>query len=188
MMNKAEKGIGVLIAEVGGNSSGVWDVNQPRPRRRDGYVPRLVWKGGSLAKELVLTGRLEGVADVLNGRGKLRVGPEDGHDIETTALFEQVITLEEVESGQCEPPLLLGVDRLGGLSMATGLHLDEDESVALSRDQVNLPKRSPVPAHQEPEPLTAQAVRSLALAAIAEQTSQQGAKDAVHNDPTPQFG
>src|SRR5215204_2236536 len=106
-----------------------------------------------LSEHLTASDRLEGVADVLDGRGAAVVGPDEGDDVEPDPLaLEEVVLLEEPERRQGEPPLLEG-HRLGGLALPPGLHLDEDEDVAVARDQVDLALRRAVAADEDPQAL-----------------------------------
>src|SRR4051812_9991899 len=94
--------------------------------------PRLDWPdraaavGAFLAEHLPPADRLEGVADVLDLGAAAVLGPDDGDDIEAAALLEQAMAFEEVEGGQCQPPLLLRRDSLRRRAPAPGFHLDED--------------------------------------------------------------
>ena len=67
----------------------------------------------------------------------LVVGPDDRHDIEATPHFEHVVSAHELHRNVCQPPLFLRGDSLGGHALPPGLHLDENQRVAITRDQVD---------------------------------------------------
>src|SRR5690348_17097282 len=124
----------------------------------------MVWRNGEvLSEELSPPARLEGVADVFDDGLAAVVGPDDRDDVEAGAPIEEVVFLEELEGGEGEPALLLGSDGLGGGPRAAGLDLDEDDRVAVARDQVDLAERGPVPAHEDAEAPPAQPAGRLAL-------------------------
>ena len=65
--------------------------------------------------------------------------PDDRDDVKATALLgASVCFLEELEGGEGEPSLFLGGNRLGGLPEAARLDLNEDDRVAVTRNQVDL--------------------------------------------------
>src|SRR5262249_33981500 len=58
-----------------------------------------------------------------------------------------------------------------------------DDGVAVARDQINLPPRRTVAAHENAQPLAPQPAGSLALAAIAQNTPPESADEAIHRKP-----
>ena len=90
------------------------------------------------------------------------------------------MAFEEMEGGAGEPPLLFQGDGLGGFSGSAGLHLDEDDAISVSGDEVDLAERRPIASGEDPESLAPEVARRGALPGVAERPVQQGAKKAVH--------
>jgi hypothetical protein len=105
------------------------------------------------------------------------IRPDDGDDVEPARLFEQRVSLEEVERGEGEPALLLLGDGLGRFAPAAGLDLDEDEYVALAGDQVDLPSADPIAPDDDPQARAAEELRGGPLASVPEPPAPEGAEE-----------
>src|SRR5262249_45229450 len=120
------------------------------------------------AEHLSLADGLEGVGNVLDLRLVALIRPEDRDDVEPAADLEETVLAEEIERGERDPALLLRGDRLPGHSPASRLDLDEDEGVAIARDQVNLAEPRAVAPDDHSHPLAAEVASGRPLAAVAQ--------------------
>ena len=64
--------------------------------------------------------------------------PDDGDYIKPAGVFEEPAAFQEFERRERESPLFLGGNGLGGVALAAGLDLDEDEDIPVTGDEVNL--------------------------------------------------
>ncbi len=134
-----------------------------------------------LSEHLTPSDGLEGVAEVLDGRGFAIIGPNDRDDVEPGPLrVEQPMLREELQRRQGQPTLLLQSDRLGRLPLPARLDLDEDEDVSIARDQINFPEGCAITFRQDPKSLPAQETRGVLFSPVAQQPAQGGAHDRVH--------
>ena len=82
-----------------------------------------------------------------------------GQTIATTsnrhALLEHPVNPQEVRRGERQASLLLRRHGLGRLALAMRLHLDEDQDLALVRDQVDLAEPVAMAARQDAQALPA---------------------------------
>ena len=76
---------------------------------------------------------LEGVRIMLDPRRKAVVRPNDRHDVVTPALVQQVVPVQEYERGRVDSSLFLRRHGFDRLSLAPGLHFDENKRVAIPR-------------------------------------------------------
>ena len=111
-----------------------------------------------LAEHLTSPDRFERIGEVFDGGYAVVVGPNDRDDVEPATLLEQAVLFEELEGGERQAVLFFQGDRLGGLALPARLDLDEDQCRAVAGDEVDLPARGPVAAHQNVKPLAPQAV------------------------------
>ncbi len=123
-----------------------------------------------LEEQLAAAGGLEGVGEVLNFGRALRVGPDNGDDIEPPSDLKQMMLVEEVVRGPRDPALLLGRDGLGRLAPAPGFHLDEDKDVAIAGDQIDLAGSNAIAPGDDPQALAAEESGRRPLAAITKPT------------------
>jgi hypothetical protein len=130
-----------------------------------------------LAKHLPASDRLEGIAEVLDPWGSAIVGPDDRHDVEAAAHFEDVVSTHELKRDVSQPPLFLRGDRLGGNALPPCLHLDEDQRVAITRDQINFTLLGLKTAQQDAHALAFQVAGGDSLAALPQQPIQEGPQD-----------
>src|SRR5262249_28935070 len=98
----------------------------------------------------------EGVGDVLDLGVAALVGPHDRDEVDPAADVEQPMLVEEMQRGQRDPALLLPVDGLGGHAASPRLDLDEDQSLAVARDQVDLAGPHAIAPRQDAKPTTAE--------------------------------
>jgi len=129
------------------------------------------------AKHLPASDRIEGMADMLD-RGSLSiVGPDDRHHIEPAFLFEQPVFLEEMQGRERQSSLLLEGHGLGRIALTTGLHLNENECVAIPRDEIDLALWGPISAEDHPDLRPSKKLSGSTLAPVAEPSTQEGAED-----------
>jgi hypothetical protein len=133
-----------------------------------------------LAEHLTTPDCFERVGEVFDGGRAAVVGPNDRDDVEPAALLEQAVLLEKLEGGERQAVLFFQGDRLGGLALPARLDLDEDQCRAVAGDEVDLPARGPVAAHQNVKPLAPQASRGRAFASVSQPSVQKGPHDRVH--------
>jgi len=123
---------------------------------------------GKLTKHLTHADGFEGMADVFDIRKALSVGPDEGHDVETAALLEEIVFFKETERGKGQSALFFRGHGLSRLSLPACFHLDEDESVAVAGDEVDFSPGGPVAAYQDPKALASEVASGFALAFTSE--------------------
>ncbi len=117
-------------------------------------------------------------------RGSLTViRPDDRHDVEPAALLEHPVHPEEVRRGERQPSLLLGRHGLRRYALATRLDLDEDQDLALARDQVDLAEPVAMAASQDAQALPAQVTGGRALTPVAQQPIPECPDFRCHRGP-----
>ena len=78
---------------------------------------------------------------MLDGGALFKLGPVDLDYVEAARVFQQSVRLEEGQGSASEPCLTVGVDSFGGAivgRVATGLHFDKDDSLAIDGQDVEL--------------------------------------------------
>ena len=90
--------------------------------------------------------------------------------------------LEESEGGEGQSALFLGSDGLGGVPLATRLHLHEDERIAVPGDEVDLSMGREITADQDAEPLATEVASGFPLALPPEYPAQHGPQHVPHRE------
>lgn len=104
------------------------------------------------------------------------VGPDQSHDVESGAVFQQSVLLQPVQRSLCQVRLLAAIHRLCGMSRqarSPRLDLDEHDRIAVACDQVEFSPARLELSGQDPHPLAAQKLRSSSLAAITKQSPRK---------------
>ena len=110
----------------------------------------------------------------------MAVGPEDGYDIEPAPLILKVMTAEEVIGRDDEPLLFLRCDKFAGMSAFSRLHLDKDESIFLSRDNIDFTARRAVVGRDHSQAARFQVANSGGFAAVPESLREKRLQESVH--------
>src|SRR5215470_18314951 len=112
----------------------------------------------------------ERVRDMADGLDRALVGEDHRDHVEAAGHLAEALELEIAVGQLPEPVLLAGVDRgLGRVAfhVATGLHLDEDEGLALLGHEVDFPGTGAYVAVQDGETTTGEEAGRLFLAAVS---------------------
>lgn len=134
----------------------------------------------SLAEHLPAANRFERIADVFDLGLATIVGPDDRHDVEPATDFQQSVFAKEVERGEGDPALFLEGNGLGWYALTSHLDLDEDQRVAVPRDQVDLTRPRAIAAQQYAQALTAKEPGGCPFAAVAQEPIPEGSHDRCH--------
>ena len=105
------------------------------------------------------------------------IGPDERHDVESASRFQEAVSLEKMESGVRETSLFLKRHRFGRLSSPPGLHFDENQSIAVSSDQVDFAASRSIASDDDAHARSSQEARGGAFAAVAESTTQPSPND-----------
>jgi hypothetical protein len=118
-------------------------------------------------KHLAAPDGLKGVAEVLDLGRRAVVGPDDCDDVIPAAHFEKLIFAQELKRDIRQSALFLERNCFDGTSLPARFHFDEDQSVAVARDQIDFPLFRPIPTQEDAHALAFQVASGQSLAALS---------------------
>lgn len=92
-----------------------------------------------LGEEFPSPNGLEGVAEMFDFWGAIFTRPCDRNDVKTRGTLEKSVTLEKSHGKPGKPPLLVQIDRLGGMAGVLGssrFDFNENDGLTIERDKV----------------------------------------------------